>query len=118
MAARLDPYLPIIRIAAIHMHIQHAGRGWYDGHDLVGWLNVNHNAQLNAMYALFSRSSDPQMTGDQQIGNMLKKIGQVKTGDQESNWTIHTPTGTRSGRNMVSVWRIDRATWAALYPGP
>jgi len=100
------------------MHMAHAARGWYDGHDLVGWLNVNHNHQLNAMYALFGTSSDPQMTGDQQIGNMLKnKLGQKKTGDHESNWTINTPTGTRSGRNMVSVWKIEKATWTALYPG-
>src|SRR5258708_4051508 len=107
------------------MHIRHAirevqvagstSRGWYDSHELIGWLNANHNQELNEMFALFG--GDPVQNGDIAIGKFLYKLGQIKIGEHVSERRVTTPTGNRDGRCVNSIWEISQTTWVALFPG-
>src|SRR5208283_4891297 len=47
----------------------HATRGWYDGHDLINWLDTHYNSELNDIIDCHvSTSSDPVHTATIQIG--------------------------------------------------
>ena len=41
--AKLDAHLPLIAAAVQRLHQQHAGRGWFEGHELINLLNADHN---------------------------------------------------------------------------
>jgi hypothetical protein len=93
------------------MHRRHPADGRFDGHDLVNWLNVNRNPELNDLYDLYADCIDPQMTADQQIGKFLYTLGQVKVGEIRSPRQITRPgEPDRNGTCEVSVWEVsDRA---------
>lgn len=112
--ARLDSYLPLIAQGVKVMHEQYASQGWFEGHKLLGWLNDKHNGHLNGIYELYSDAKDPQMTGDQQIGKSLYKLGQEKIDDVVTNRQITIPYGKRDGRCAVTRWRISSETTTAL----
>jgi hypothetical protein len=112
--ARLDPYLPLIAEGVWEQHQHCARRQWFDGHALINWLNERHNGALNGIYALYGTAIDPQMTGDQQIGKSLYKLGQWKIGTVASGRQIDTPHGDRDGSCDVSTWEISPRTRQAL----
>jgi len=90
------------------MHRLYARRGWYDGHDLVNWMNGNRNAEFNDIIDYYRPGDDPVHAATIQIGRFLKKyLGQQKIRDQESPRRITLRTGGhRDGYCNVSVWRI------------
>lgn len=44
-----------IRDGVAQMHRSHLRRGWYDGHDLVNWMNSNRNEELNGIIDCYRR---------------------------------------------------------------
>jgi len=106
--AIIDPYLPLLSQGVREMHRMYADREWYDTHDLVNWLNENHNTELNAIYSCYQ--GDAQRVGDQQIGKALYKLNQIKIGTNVSERRITLPNGNRDGRCEVSMWEISERT--------
>ena len=106
--AKIDPFLPLLREGVREIHRLYANRGWFDGHDLINWLDQNHNPELNAMHALYR--GDSQKVGDQQIGKALYKLGQRKIGLNVSERRITTHDGNRDGKCEVSMWEISTRT--------
>jgi hypothetical protein len=94
----------------------HADRGWFDGHDLVHWLNENRNPERNDLYDLYHDCVDPEMTADQQIGKFLYTLGQIKTGERLSERRI-SRTGApanRDGACTVPIWEASSRSKDAL----
>jgi hypothetical protein len=74
-----------IRDGVAEMHRTHGNRGWYDGHDLVNWMNGNRNAELNDIFDCYRSAADPVHTGTVQIGNFLKNcLAQRKIREHDS----------------------------------
>jgi hypothetical protein len=93
------------------MHVVYAQRGWYDGHDLINWLDANRNDELNEIYDLYQNSDDPEMRADQQIGHHLYRLNQKKIGERKSPRRISKRSGhNRNGFCKVSVWEISPGT--------
>jgi len=90
-------------------------RGWFDGHNLINWLNVNRSPELNDIYDLYADCKDPEMTADQQIGRYLYRLKQVKIAERISTRRINRRSGFhRNGVCQVSVWEISSKTIHAL----
>ena len=87
---------------------------WYDGHDLVNWMNSNRNEELNGIIDCYRRpgAADPVHTATIQIGNFLKnQLGQQKIREQTSQRRITLRDGAnRDGPCDVSVWQISQDT--------
>ena len=111
-----------IRDGVAEMHRLHARRGWYDGHDLVNWMNSNRNAELNDIIDYYRRAPagsrrrrpgrDPVHSATVQIGNFLKnRLGQRKVREQNSPRQITLRGGAhRDGNCNVSVWQVSQDT--------
>ena len=97
-----------VRDAVAEMHRLYAIRGWYDGHDLVNWMNSNRNAEFNNIIDCYRPGEDPVRTATIQIGRFLKRcLGQQKIREQESPRRITLRAGgDRDGYCKVSVWQI------------
>ena len=86
-----------------------AAQGWYDSHDVINWLDANHNSELNDVIDCYApTSSDPVHTATIQIGNYLRDhLGEVKIGVNTSYRHISLRGGgNRNGECEVSKWRI------------
>lgn len=91
-----------------------AQRGWYDGHDLINWLNQNHNVVLNEIidnYLITGQGTpavDAVFIATRQVGKYLQDWeGEVKIGDHLSQRRVTLLNGgNRDGKCAVSVWRI------------
>ncbi len=102
-----------IRDGVGEMQRLHVRQGWYDGHDLVNWMNRNRNEELNDIIDCYRRGgADPVHTATIQIGSFLKnQLGQQKIRDQTSARRITLRDGAhRNGRCNVSVWQIPQDT--------
>jgi hypothetical protein len=118
-------WVPAIHTGVTAMHTAHAARGWFDSHDLINWLNVHHNAVLNAIITNYSitgqgrPANDPVHTATREIGKFIEReLGQVKIGDHESNRRITlTGGGRRDGACVNSIWRINSATTQSAQQG-
>lgn len=102
-----------IRDGVGELHRLHVRRGWYDGHDLINWMNSNRNDELNGIIDYYRPSgADPVHIATIQIGNFLKnRLGQQKIGEQTSPRQITLRCGAnRDGRCNVSVWQISHGT--------
>lgn len=110
--ARLDPHLTTIAKGVKAMHTAYASQGWFEGHALISHLDEN--GQLAELHDCFADAIDPQMTGDQQIGKSLYKLGQEKIDDVISDRRITLPDGDRNGRCAVTRWRISPKTTKAI----
>ncbi|MEI8376798.1 MAG: hypothetical protein WCJ35_28620 [Planctomycetota bacterium] len=110
--ARLDVHLLTIAKAVKVMHTTYTSQRWFDGHALTNHLDDND--ELAEIHACYADASDPQMTGDQQIGKSLYKLGQEKIDTVISDRRITTPDGDRNGRCAVTRWVISAQTTKAI----
>ncbi|MGD0048432.1 MAG: hypothetical protein ABSE42_15630 [Bryobacteraceae bacterium] len=102
-----------IRDGVGEMHRLHVRQGWYDGHDLINWMNSNRNEELNDIIDYYRPSgADPVHIATIQIGNFLKnRLGQQKITEQTSPRQITLRGGAnRDGHCNVSVWQISHDT--------
>lgn len=118
-------WVQAIQTGVTAFHAAHAGRGWFDSHDLVNWLNIHHNAVLNAIVTNYritkqgKRAKDPVHTATREIGKFIEReLGQIKIGDHESTRRITLTGGSRrDGVCVNSVWRINGATTSSAQQG-
>ena len=99
------------------MQSVHATEGQYDSHDLLNWLNINRNPELNALYDLYLDCDDPQMRANHQIGKFLDRLGQIKIGELPSERHAILEHGVNrfaGGDCEVSVWEISASTRTSL----
>jgi hypothetical protein len=114
-----------IQLGVLYQHATHASRGWFDSHDLINWLNANHNAILNALVTNYEitgegkPAEDPVRTATRETGKFIEReLGQVKIGEQESLRQFTLANGThRNGVCLNSKWRIDAQSTAAAQRG-
>jgi hypothetical protein len=118
-------WVPVIDAGVATLQVAHAGRGWFDSHDLINWLNVYHNVVLNEIVANYritgegNPAKNPVHTATREIGKFIEReLGQVKIGDHISvrNPIMLTGGGVHPGDQcMNSVWDI--ANTSARVPG-
>ena len=99
------------------MQSVHATEGQYDSHDLLNWLNINRNPELNALYDLYLGCDDPQMRANHQIGKFLDRLGQNRLGGQTTDRGAimqHRAIRFEAGRCRVSIWEVSARSRAEL----
>src|SRR5438477_12024439 len=115
MRIRDNPrWIQAIRAGVAAVRQAHTQRGRYDGHDLINWLNQNHNVVLNEIidnYMITGQGTpadDPVFIATRQIGKYLQDWeGEVKIGKHFSQRRVALQNGgNRDGECDVSVWQI------------
>jgi hypothetical protein len=106
--SKLPNAVQAIRDAVAALSITQAAEGFYDGHDVINWLNDHRNNELNDIIDRFGNNHDRVHYATIQIGNFLKnELGQEKVGERVSDRRIRLRDGLRhDGKCKVSVWRI------------
>lgn len=105
-------WVEVLRAGVAEMHRQFAADGEFDGHDLINWMNTNHNEVLNEIVTSYVPAEDEVFIATRQIGKFLQDwMGQQKIGERPSKRSIRLSDGsTRDGECSVSVWLISPDT--------